>query len=61
MDLQEEIIKMNLYKTFEPFIEEGISLSERAKGNITLKEGAPEEAVQALAKWKAIKMKQRLF
>lgn len=61
MDISEEITKMNLYKTFEPFIDPKLPVSERMKGNIRLTEGATEEAKDALAKWKAMKLKSRLF
>lgn len=61
MDMREEITKMNLYKTFEPYIAKDITMENRVKGNIRLEENAPKEAKDALARWVAIKMKQRLF
>ncbi len=61
MDMSEEITKMNLYKVFEPYIAETVTMQERLKGNITLRDGAPEEAQQALAKWKAMKLKDRIW
>ena len=60
MDLTEEIAKMNFYKTFEPYIDPSVTMEQRMKGDIRLREGAPEEAKQALAKWIAMKMKSRL-
>ena len=36
-------------------------MKERMAGNIRLTETAPEDARQALSKWKAMKLKQRLF
>lgn len=61
MDISEEIAKMNFYKTFEPYIDSSVTMEERMKGDIRLSKEAPEEARQALAKWKAMKMKDRLF
>ena len=61
MDLTEEIAKMNFYKTFEPYIDPSVTMEQRMKGDIRLREGAPEEAKQALPKWIAMKMKSRLF
>lgn len=61
MDLTEEIAKMNFYKTFEPYIDPSVTMEQRMKGDIRLREGAPEEAKQALAKWIAMKMKSHLF
>ena len=61
MDLTEEIAKMNFYKTFEPYIDPSVTMEQRMKGDIRLREGAPEEAKQALAKWIAMKMKSSLF
>ncbi len=61
MDMAEEIAKMNWYKTFEPYIDPAGTMEERLKGDIRLTQEAPEEAKQALAKWKAMKMKSRLF
>ena len=52
---------MNFYKTFEPYIDPSVTMEQRMKGDIRLREGAPEEAKQALAKWIAMKMKIRLF
>ena len=61
MDLTEEIAKMNFYKTFEPYIDPSVTMEQRMKGDIRLREGAPEEAKRALSKWIAMKMKSRLF
>lgn len=61
MDLTEEIAKMNFYKTFESYIDPSVTMEQRMKGDIRLREGAPEEAKQALAKGIAMKMKSRLF
>ena len=47
MDLTEEIAKMNFYKTFEPYIDPSVTMEQRMKGDIRLREGAPEEAKQA--------------
>lgn len=52
MDISEEITKMNLYKTFEPYIHPSVTMKERMAGNIRLIETAPEDARQALSKWK---------
>ena len=48
MDLTEEIAKMNFYKTFEPYLDPSVTMEPRMKGDIRLREGAPEEAKQAL-------------
>lgn len=61
MDMREEITKMNLYKTFEPYIAKDVTMENRVKGNIRLVENAPKEAADALSRWVAMKMKQRLF
>ena len=61
MDLSEQITKHNLYKTFEPYIDPGVPRKERLDGHVRLTAHASEEAKQALAKWKAIKLKERLF
>lgn len=61
MDINEEITKMNLYKTFEPYIDKSVTMDERLKARIRLAENAPPEAKDALAKWTAMKMKSRLF
>ena len=61
MDLTEEIAKMNFYKTFEPYIDPSVTMEQRMRGDIRLREGAPEEAKQAPANWIAMKMKSRLF
>ena len=55
MDINEEITKMNLYKTFEPYME------DRLKARVRLVDTAPQEAKDALAKWTAMKLKSRLF
>ena len=36
MDINEEITKMNLYKTFEPYIDKSVTMEERLKST-----GAP--------------------
>ena len=61
MDMSEEITKMNLYKTFEPYIDPSVTMQERLKGQVKLTPDATEEAEQALSKWKALKLKSRLF
>lgn len=61
MDLSEQITKNNLYKTFEPYIDPVVTMKERLAGHVRLTAHASEEAKQALAKWKAIKLKERLF
>ena len=61
MDMSEEITKMNLYKTFEPYIDPSVTMQDRLKGQVKLTADATEEAEQALAKWKALKLKSRLF
>ena len=40
MDLTEEIAKMNFYKTFEPYIDPSVTMEQRMKGDIRLREGA---------------------
>lgn len=61
MDLSEQIMKNDLYKTFEPYIDPAVTMEERLDGHVRLTAHASEEAKQALAKWKAIKLKERLF
>lgn len=61
MDISEEISKMNFYKTFEPYIDPSVTMEERMKGDVRLTKDALEEAKQALAKWKAMKLKSRIF
>lgn len=61
MDISEEITKMNLYKTFEPYIDKSVTMDERLKARIRLIEKAPQEAKDALAKWTAMKLKSRFF
>ena len=39
MDLTEEIAKMNFYKTFEPYIDPSVTMEQRMKGDIRLREG----------------------
>jgi len=53
----------NPWKVFEasPDKRPGDTMKERMAGNIRLTETAPEDARQALSKWKAMKLKQRLF
>ena len=54
-------MKNDLYKTFEPYIDPAVTMKERLDGHVRLTAHASEEAKQALAKWKAIKLKERLF
>ena len=61
MDINEEITKMNLYKTFEPYIDKSVTMEERLKARVRLVDTAPQEAKAALAKWTAMKLKSRLF
>lgn len=61
MDINEEITKMNLYKTFEPYIDKSVTIEERLKARVRLVDTAPQEAKNALAKWTAMKLKSRLF
>ena len=61
MDMSEEITKMNLYKVFEPYIDPAVTVQERLKGQVKLTSQATEEAKQALAKWKALKLKDRIW
>ena len=61
MDISEEIAKMNLYKTFESYIDPSVTMKERSEGKIRLTADAPKDAKDALSRWKAMKLKQRLF
>ena len=61
MNLSEQITKNNLYKTFEPYIDPAVTMKERLAGEAYIAGEASEDAKQALAKWKAIKLKERLF
>ena len=61
MDINEEITKMNLYKTFEPYIDKSVTMEDRLKARVRLVDTAPKEAQNALAKWTAMKLKSRLF
>ena len=61
MDINEEITKMNLYKTFEPYIDKSVTMEERLKARVRLVDTAPQAAKDALAKWTAMKLKSRLF
>lgn len=61
MDINEEITKMNLYKTFEPYIDKSVTMEDRLKSRVRLVDTAPQEAKNALAKWTAMKLKSRLF
>ena len=61
MDINEEITKMNLYKTFEPYIDKSVTMEERLKARVRLVDTAPQEEKDALAKWTAMKLKSRLF
>lgn len=57
-DLADKIETMELYKTFEPYIDPKYSLADRMKGDIALVDGAPKDAVNALTRWKAKKLAQ---
>ena len=59
MDINEEITKMNLYKTFEPYIDKSVTMEDRLKARVRLVDTAPQEAKDALAKWTAMKLKAR--
>lgn len=61
MDINEEITKMNLYKTFEPYIDKSVTMEDRLKARVRLVDTAPQKAKDALAKWTAMKLKSRLF
>ena len=61
MDINEEITKMNLYKTFEPYIDKSVTMEDRMKARVRLVDTAPQDATDALAKWTAMKLKSRLF
>lgn len=61
MDINEEITKMNLYKTFEPYIDKSVTMEDRLKARVCLVDTAPQEAKDALSKWTAMKLKSRLF
>ena len=61
MDINEEITKMNLYKTFEPYIDKSVTMEDRLKARVRLVDTAPQGAKDALAKWTAMKLKSRLF
>ena len=61
MNQSEQITKNNLYKTFEPNIDPADTMNEPLDCQVRLTAHASEEAKQALAKWKAIKLKERLF
>ena len=61
MDINEEITKMNLYKTFEPYIDKSVTMEDRLKARVRLVDTAPQVAKDALAKWTAMKLKSRLF
>ena len=50
MDINEEITKMNLYKTFEPYIDKSVTMEERLKARVRLVDTAPQEAKDALDK-----------
>ena len=60
MDINEEITKMNLYKTFEPYIDKSVTMEDRLKARVRLVDTAPQEAQDALSKWTAMKLKSRL-
>ena len=36
MDINEEITKMNLYKTFEPYIDKSVTMEDRLKARVRL-------------------------
>ena len=61
MDINEEITKMDLYKPFEPYIDNSVTMEERLKARVRLVDTAPQEAKVALAKWTAMKLISRLF
>ena len=61
MDINEEITKMNLYKTFEPYIDKSVTMEERLKARVRLVDTAPQEAKVAVAKLTAMKLNLRLF
>ena len=61
MDINEEITEMNLYKTFEPYIDKSVTMEDRLKARVRLVDTAPQEAKVALANWTAMKLKSRLF
>lgn len=44
MDINEEITKMNLYKTFEPYIDKSVTMEDRLKARVRLVDTAPQEA-----------------
>ena len=52
---------MNLYKTFEPYIDKSVTLEERLKARVRLGDTAPQEAKDALAKWTAMKLKDSVL
>lgn len=43
MDINEEITKMNLYKTFEPYIDKSVTMEERLKAQVRLVDTAPQK------------------
>ena len=43
MDINEEITKMNLYKTFEPYIDKSVTMEERLKACLLYTSDAADE------------------
>lgn len=43
MDINEEITKMNLYKTFEPYIDKSVTMEDRLKARVRLVDTAPQK------------------
>lgn len=58
MSLAEDIMKMELYKTFESYIDTK-DITKRTKGEFALVKDAPKEATTAYLKWRAIKLSKR--
>ena len=58
MSLAEDIMKMELYKTFEPYIDTK-DITKRTKGEFALVKDAPKEATAAYLKWRAIHKEKR--
>lgn len=58
MSLAEDMMKMDLYKTFEAYIDTK-DLTKRAKGEFELTKDAPKEAQAAYVKWRSMKLSKR--
>lgn len=58
MSLAEDLLKTELYKTFEAYIDTK-DLTKRAKGEFDLTKDAPKEAITAYVKWRAMKLSNR--